>query len=526
MKVALDLADAGERVLLLDAGAADGTSGAPPARADIVNTASHAAMDLAVATGLGGTSKLWGGRAVPFDAIDFMRRGWIAGTEWPLTADEIRPWYETACRFFDCGPPAFNLPFDAAPDDSIMDGLRLGDLERWCARNDMGKVHGERLRSHPNISFLANATVTKIKADAEAGRVTELHIFHNGQPCTVKPRAVVIAAGGIETTRIMLNSQRDAPFLFGGANGPLGRFYMGHAFGSIADIQFLREGYDNQYEFMKDTTGRYVRRRFTLDAQTQARLKLLNMSAWPDLPEIYDPGHGNAILSLAYLALATPVLGRKLMSEAIRLRKMGPGPVQVAPHLWNIIKGAPSAAVFAASFLKARYLSSARIPGFFIRNRAMRYALHFHSEHAPDAESRITLSRNLDNKGVPLARIDLRFGERDADSVLRTHDAMSERMERSGFARIEHRFKPEDRAAAILAQASDGFHQIGTARMSDDPRVGVVDANAKVHGLSNMFLAGSSIFPSSGQANPTLLAVALAARLANHLTRSLPTLAI
>jgi len=91
------------------------------------------------------------------------------------------------------------------------------------------------------------------------------------------------------------------------------------------------------------------------------------------------------------------------------------------------------------------------------------------------------------------------------------------RLAEAGIARIEHRLPEGERTAAVLAQASDGFHQIGTARMADDPRDGVVDRDARVHGVANLFLAGSAILPSSGQANPTLLAVALAARLVEHL---------
>jgi choline dehydrogenase-like flavoprotein len=90
-------------------------------------------------------------------------------------------------------------------------------------------------------------------------------------------------------------------------------------------------------------------------------------------------------------------------------------------------------------------------------------------------------------------------------------------MRAAGIAHLDYGVPPEERVAKVLAQASDGFHQIGLARMSSSEREGVVDTNARVYGTSNLFLAGSAIFPSSGQANPTLTAVALAARLAVHL---------
>ncbi len=513
LKTALYLADAGLGVLLLDSGGRDGA--AELGRAEIADSSRHAPMDLATRRGFGGTSALWGGRAVPFDRQDFETRAFAPGAEWPLTAADVAPWYAAATDFLDCGPAIFEAPLPGLPD---MPGLSATRLERWCARNDMGVVHGARVAKHPNIRVATGATAVKIDADAASGAVRGLRIVKDGQTVTVTAKAYVVAAGGVETARLLLASRDEAaPHLGGPA---LGRFYMGHLFGSIADIQFLRPGDDKAFTFFKDASGRYVRRRIALEAEVQRALDLTNMAAWPDLPELYDPAHQSAILSLAYLALTTPVIGPRLMSEAIRLRKIGPGG-RVGAHLWNVIKGAPGAAWFAARFLSARY-AKVRLPGFFVLNGAHRYALHFHAEHLPDAESRVGLSEVRDAVGMKRAAIDLRFGTSDAESIVATHDAMDARMQAAGYAKLIHAHAPDARAAAVLAQASDGFHQIGTARMGRDPATSVVDADARVHGVTNLFVAGSAVLPRSGQANPTLLAVALAGRLAKHLTEFVP----
>ncbi|MFT3809185.1 MAG: GMC family oxidoreductase [Micropepsaceae bacterium] len=511
LKCALDLADAGLEVLLIESGTAGRDDGAQAlSAAEIRNAGSHAPMDLAVQRGFGGTSALWGGRAVPFDAVDFEARAVAPGADWPIGPEDVAPWYAEACRFLDCGPADFSLPLPGLP---AMNGLTATHLERWCARNDMGAVHGARVAAHPKIRVALGATVTRIEAEAASGAVSGLTVAMGGQTARVTGHAYVIAAGGVETARLMLASRSEAAPELGGP--ALGRFYMGHAFGSIADIQFLRPGDDKAFTFFKDASGRYVRRRFTLEPHVQRELGLTNMAAWPDLPELYDPAHRSAILSLAYLALKTPVIGPRLMSEAIRLRKIGPSG-RTGAHLWNVIKGAPGATWFAARFLAARY-SKVRLPGFFVLNGAHRYALHFHAEHVPDADSRVTLSDSRDALGMRRAVIDLRFGAADAAGVVRTHDAMDERMQAAGYAKLIHAHAPDARAAAVLAQASDGFHQIGTARMGADPATSVVDADARVHGMRNLFVAGSAVLPRSGQANPTLLAVALAGRLAKHL---------
>lgn len=510
LKLALDLAEAGRSVILLESGTAGRDAAAQAlSDAEIANAGSHAPMDLAVQRGLGGTSALWGGRAVPFDVQDFNLRPAAPGAAWPIRPEDVAPWYDEACRFLDCGPARFEAPLPGLPD---MDGLTAAHLERWCARNDMGAVHGARVASHPKIRLGVGVTVTKIAA--ADGKVRGLEVAGpGGARGVVTADAYAIAAGGVETARLMLASRDEAAPQLGGA--ALGRFYMGHLFGSIADIQFLRPGDDKAFTFFKDESGRYVRRRFTLDGATQHELGLTNVAAWPDLPELYDPAHRSAILSLAYLALRMPVLGPRLMSEAIRLRKIGPGG-RVGAHIWNVIKGAPGAAWFAAKFLGARY-SKVRLPGFFVLNAAHRYAFHFHAEHLPHADSRVTLGDARDATGMQRAVVHLRFGAADADSIVRTHDAMGARMEAAGYARLVHTHAPEDRISAVLAQASDGFHQIGTARMGRDPATSVTDGDARVHGMDNLFVAGSAVLPSSGQANPTLLAVALAARLAAHL---------
>lgn len=514
LKLALDLADAGLDVVLLESGAAGRVPAAQElSTAEIATGGRHAAMDVAVQRGLGGTSALWGGRAVPFDPIDFEAQDLAPGAIWPIGAEDIAPWYATACDFLDCGPASFDAPLPSVPG---MNGLRADRLERWCARNDMGAVHGARVSAHPRIRLALGASALKVTiAD---GAVSGLQVAMGGGRASVTAKAFVLACGGVETARLLLASRDEASPRLGGP--ALGRFYMGHVFGSIADIQFLRPEDDRAFTFHKDESGRYVRRRFTLEADVQRQLGLTNMAAWPDLPELYDPAHRSAILSLAYLALATPGIGPRLMSEAIRLRKVGPGG-RVGAHLWNVIKGAPGAAWFAAKFLAARY-SAVRLPGFFVLNGAHRYALHYHAEHLPDAQSQVSLSTARDALGMPRANIDLRFAPADAECVVRTHEAMGARMEAAGYARLIHAHPPEARAAAVLAQASDGFHQIGTTRMGADPATSVVDGDARVHGVSNLHIAGSAILPRSGQANPTLLAVALAARLAEHLRTVVP----
>jgi choline dehydrogenase-like flavoprotein len=131
----------------------------------------------------------------------------------------------------------------------------------------------------------------------------------------------------------------------------------------------------------------------------------------------------------------------------------------------------------------------------------------------------------VDALGMPRLRIDLRFSDLDADSVVASHQIIDRELRRTGIGRLEYLYPDEERRAQVLAQATDGFHQIGTARMSSDPASGIVDRDCRVHGTPNLFVASSAVFPTSSQANPTLLIAAFSARLAAYLAGNVRGLA-
>jgi choline dehydrogenase-like flavoprotein len=142
-----------------------------------------------------------------------------------------------------------------------------------------------------------------------------------------------------------------------------------------------------------------------------------------------------------------------------------------------------------------------------------------HGEQAPRASSRVTLTDRRDALGVPQLRIDWRYAAQDIDSVRRTLDLIARELERTGIGRLtyERDMLEED----LLRFGAYGGHHIGTARMGSDPRTSVVDADCRVHSVNNLFVAGSAVFPTSSQANPTLTLVALSLRLGQHLAQRL-----
>ncbi|MGC1420866.1 MAG: GMC oxidoreductase [Terracidiphilus sp.] len=517
MALALELEQLGHDVLLLESGdAAIDLKIAEASRAEIVDPRRHAEMSLAVCRALGGTSWTWGGRCVAYNDVDFAGRDFVPEAGWPIAQASIQPWYAIASKYLLCGNDHFTVPYK----HDLTDGLKLDSVERWATTSRLIEVHRDALLSSQRIKISLRSTVVGLKMSENGSRVKSLEVATANGTREVKANNFILAAGGVETNRLLLWMQRKHPSHFGGVDGPLGRYYMGHLSGKIASLQLDSPESVSDLDFKLDGSGVYYRRRLMLTTEVQIENKLLNAVFWADNPPFYDPSHRNAVLSATFLALAFPPLGRRLLSEAIRLAHTGSRPYKVASHLRNAIVGAPSGAVELCRVLRDRFLIKPRKPGFIVPNKGGRYALHFHAEQAPNALSRITLTSEKDAFGVPRASIDMRYSEQDVDSALESHRLLDKALRANRIGQLVYSKSPEEARAWIWENAGDGFHQIGGVRMGTDPSTSVVDSELSVHGLSNLCVASSAVFPSGSQANSTLLAVALAMRLAHRLARS------
>jgi choline dehydrogenase-like flavoprotein len=521
---ALEAADAGLRVLLLDAGGEDaGRRDKPMGRRrndSIVDPDRHAPELQTTRVGLGGSSWMWGGRCVTYESVDFEQRDFVPGSDWPIGFPAIEPWRVKAQEYLDCGGGGFS---SANPGWEGLGDLKMSQLERWARQPKLGPRLGALVAEHPLIDLRCDAPVVGVTFNADGTTVEGLRIQSDGPPDTVHADRYVLAAGGMETLRLLLDAQQKQPAAFGGVDGPLGRYYMGHATGSIANVVLTDPADIADMDFQLDEHDSYVRRRFSLPAESLRERKLLNCSFYLDNPPFYDYRHRNATLSAVFLALAIPPIGRRILAEGIRLRHTGPAPRRYWPHVINVLRDPIRAAKDSADILRQRYLSKVRKPGFLLRNPGGTYAIHYHSEQVANPDSRVRLDGGRNADGTPSLEIDFRYTGRDIDSVLRFHEVLDERLRSAGRGRIEYLDPLEGRAAAVWEQAIDGFHHIGTTRMSAVPADGVVDGDCRVHGVDNLFIASSSVLRTSAEANPTFTAVCLALRLAHHLAEMPPS---
>ena len=495
----------------------------------------HAPLSLSTRRQVGGTSNIWGGKCVPFDPVDFIARPYLGTPAWPVGYKEIQGYFQRACDWMVCGRAVFdaaqvpNVP-DAIVPGFVDDGVLGSSLERWSLPTNYGDVYRGHLERSALVRLLTGVTCTEIVCPSESAGATHLECRTNvGGRVQVTAKAFVVACGGLESTRLLMSSTGPAGEQLGNLGGHLGRWYLAHVEGSIANVRFSTPPRQTVFDYERDIDGVYIRRRFSFSQEYQREHGLPNVVGWLGNWELPDARHGYGQLSFIYLALTSP-LGPSLAPEVQRLSMTGgeiPGtPYGMATitsrgsHLQNILRHPLATGTFAARFGAGRFLArTRRVPGFFMYSKDNLYPLQYHGEQLPNPESKVTLTSETDRLGRRKLAVDLRFIKEDVDGIIRAHKHWDRYFRARGVGQLE--YQHNDLEQAVDQRMGGGFHQAGTTRMSASPADGVVDQNLAVHGVSNVYVASSSTFVTAGQANSTFMIVVFAVRLADHLARQL-----
>jgi choline dehydrogenase-like flavoprotein len=523
ISLALSLSGKGLTVLLLESGLA-----APhaPTQAlyagEVCDERLHSPPDKYRQRRMGGSTTIWGGRCVPLDPIDFETRSQVPHSGWPISFEDLMPFYPQANELAEAGRFSYDaddtLGPAAAPMIRGFDSpiVQTHGLERFSCPTDFGKRYARRLQVASDVKVLLGANCTAVRLEADGQSIRELEVATlAGRRLRVAPRAAVLAAGGLETTRLLLASRDVAPAGIGNEHDVVGRYYMCHVAGNVGNVVLNGRPDEVRHGYELTPEGVYCRRRLAISASEQRRRGLANAVARLHFPRITDPRHRNGVLSGLYLArgLISYEYGKRLNDGTV----MTPG--LYARHLLNVITDPIDTAAFLAHWVTRRTFAQRKFPSVILRNRTNRFSLEVHGEQAPRADSRVMLCEKTDALGMPRLRIDWRYSSSDTESVGRTLDLIKQELERSGAGRLDYR--RETLEEDLMRYGAYGGHHIGTARMGSDVRTSVVDADCRIHSVRNLYVAGSAVFPTSGQANPTLTLIALSLRLGKHLCERL-----
>lgn len=515
VSLALDAAAQGLSVLLLDAGGErESTLYAEAYGVDLAPDSPHDPPDMTNCRALGGTSHWWGGRGVPLDPEDFERLGPDGAHLWPIQYDDYAPWIAPAADFL-----GVSEPFKTSPPEAFQHvaGVSADRVERLCPMADVATQHRQALMAPTGPAILLRARAVELLWDEDPSRtrLAGVRVVGEAGALRLMGRAIAIAAGGLETTRLLLLAQQARPALFGGPDGPLGRGYMGHLTGSVAEFRFADPAHGPSFGYQPEWAAGPSRRRFTLDGGAAP-----NIAFWLETFPLYDARHASSIGSLKHLALHSRTLARRFISDPLRRKVLAAAEADpdanraLSAHIGNILRRPGGAVCGALRILWERVARRPRPPDWLHPSRDGVYRIWYHAEQAARSENRVRLNP-ADPSRLQVA---FAFAQEDIDGVIAAHRTLKAALETAGVASLR---LADDAAARAWTQARDGYHQIGLARMSADPDRGVLDGDCRAHDVANLYVASSAAFPSSGQANPTLSIVAFARRLADHLARVL-----
>lgn len=518
--VAAELADRGLRVVVLEGGGSGLGRTARDTYRGVTGRGSHDPVDAVRQKRLGGTSLVWGGRCAPLDDVDFAERDWLPGTTWPITHDELRSWYPVAQRHLDAGACEYSAAgsgFPATPSGVSSDVLSWDDLWRWSPPTSFAP-RVEAMAQAGRIRLFLHATVARLERDPVSGAVTEAVVVPRpGLDVRVRARHFVIAAGGLESTRILLASDG-----YGGTGlaagigdeyGQVGRHYMTHPVGEVGRLRLTRAGRELGLGYLPTDDGVYARRMLAVSGRAQSDHRLGNLKAALWFADPKDPDHGDALLStfaLTYWGMGKLRTGFKAAGTHAQYAHTS----GIGRHVRNVAVDPLRVARFARGWARPRITGERRVPSFMPLDSG-HCRLRFDAEQTPDPANRVTLDRDRDALGQHRLRVDYKVAPGDRESIATSLTLIGKELERAGLAHVD--LSDIDRVQDM--DMTDGTHQMGLLRMSDSPRTGVVDPSCRVHGTPNVHVASSAVFPSAGAVGPTLALVALACRTADLIAR-------
>jgi choline dehydrogenase-like flavoprotein len=461
--LALHLAEKKRRVLLLEAGGYEYSE----ASQDVCKGAnagySYFNLDTARLRYLGGTSGHWNGQCRPLDAHDFLPREHIPDSGWPIRKTDLDPYLDAARDILELPP---------FPEGNVLpesDGL-LRELDfQWSPPVRFGEKYRKALSDSTLIDVFLNANLVEVGVDPGNGRISHFAFrgYAEGRPARkATADRYVLALGGIENARLMLNQ---GPRGLANETGMVGRYFMEHP---EFEVGYYVAG---PARGEKGATRQFI----APTAEMIDKLKMTN--AVYRLGAVVNKNDGSLV-------------GRGKMA----------------------LKRGMCASDVVADLIRSVYPLSCRVQ---VENAG---ALEVFGEQVPNPRSRVFLGEEKDRFGLRRPVLDWQLTTFEKRSIRVGALEVGKHFARQDFGRVKlHDWVLQEDAEFPTVDSGlhnvGGYHHMGTTRMAASAMDGVVDGNCRTFEHANLYIAGSSVFRTGGQANPTFTIVQLALRLGDHL---------
>lgn len=427
----------------------------------------------------GGTTGHWAGMCSPFDDLDFKKRDWVPNSGWPINKKDLDPYYAKANEALKLGP--YNYTYDYW--NSELSNLNKFPLDEKVVWNKMwqfsqaqfGDIYKETIIKAKNIHLYTYANAVDIQTTDNGSEVNEVTVKNYAEKThTVKAKVFVMACGAIQNARLLLASNSQASQGLGNANDLVGRYFMEHLEIASAELWMSKPFPTDLYSWKYGVTKASAE--LAITEETQANEKILN-----------------GTVSMQPLSIG---IHQKPRMETWQ----DEDPRKSADNMFKNWNAADEKAKLEKGNIERAFQLNTRI------------------EQAPNRNSRITIGPEKDALGVPRANLHWELTALDKRSVRKIFHILSRQFGIASLGRIKLMdFLQDENDDTFPDSTNGGWHHMGTTRMSNDPKKGVVNADCRIHGISNLFIAGSGCYATSGAPNPTLTLTALSLRLSDHL---------
>jgi choline dehydrogenase-like flavoprotein len=445
---------------------------------------------------LGGTSTRWGGALIPFADHDLTTRSYLDAPAWPIGAGDVRPYLGQVERLFGVDAGSYEEDFVAAigtgkdvPTGQSDFKVRFAKWPTFKKRN-VATLLAERIGGDPAFEVWINATVTDFALDAETGRLRALTARHeSGRKIVVAATQVAICAGAIESTRLLQLLDRQYQGRLFEERDALGRYFYDHISMPVATIAARQVERLNRLAGLRFVGQTMRSLRFELSPQAQA-----------------GEGVGGAFGHIGFETVRPT--GFDALRDLLRsVQKRGRMPPRLLLAAARDIPYIVRTAFWRIAYRQLYWPTPAT------------YRLHAVTEQLPRWDNRIFLADETDRFGLPIPAIDWRVSQQDRQAFSAFRNRFDRYWTQSGLQDIGP-LRWSDRLDTLaddeIRFGGDIFHPGGTTRMGVDSSA-VVDANLRTTAVPNLWVASTSVFPTGGSPNPTLMLMLLSMRLADRL---------
>lgn len=475
---------------------------------------------------VGGASSTWSGLSAPLDGVDMAERPFLKVPGWPISREELRPYWAAAGERYRF--PKFSAfeNFSHLRSQSQLQPKWKNISEKIFLAAGQPQRFGKEFQAlfeKENITLFYNATVLNLEGIKTGDKNRVGHavvVTPNGKKHIIQARFFILATGGIENVRILLNSTNLCQEGLGNEYDQVGRYFMNHPKNNFGVIKLAKPFRDDASYFfgcLKDGYAGYAGLR--LKEETQLAMGVLNsyIRLEPIFPWSDNSGVGGAIFLAKKAEYLLNKWKKSQSKETTPLRDYAEtgddNQFQTESNSWSgLIKAGLAVLFHLPSVVQYTYARLVKKNKPVIKKIRVRNFM----EMEPNPENRVTLSREKDLNGQFIPLVSHRPSELDRRSLVALHCRLAEELKENSLGELKGVLINEEKDWPINQDAS---HHMGATRMGHDPATSVVNQDLRLHGAENVYCAGSSVFPTSGCANPTFTICALSIRLAEHLKK-------